>query len=85
MKKAFSKKKQMAFQFCHIYSSCGRRDCDVLCVFFCMSALWKLSICAFFLFWIYNVKNHKFAKFTTSSVIDSGDDREKKKPTHRRR
>lgn len=25
------------------------------------------------------MKNHKFAKFTTASVIDSGDDRGKKK------
>lgn len=68
---AFSKKtKQTAF------TARVEEETEMCFVFFyCVSAWWKLSICAFFLFRIYNVKNHKFAKFTTSSVIDCGDDR----------
>lgn len=50
------KKTKMALNFCHIYRSCGRRDCDVLCVFYCVPpALWKLIICDFFFFGIYKV------------------------------
>lgn len=86
MKKAFSKKRN-GMEILSRLQVMWKKRLSVLCVFYCVSsALWKLNICVFFLFRIYNVKNHKFAKFTTSSVIDSGDDlwkirKKKKQPT----